>query len=96
MKTELEKLRSRFAKVEAELDKNRTSVLQDGWQTSRFAKKSRKWDILAQEKMNLKQRIENLESGIVCPVCGDIGPTKCNEWANCLTIPLEAETKLKK
>lgn len=57
----LDILKKKLAKVEKELDKNRTSVLQDGWQTQRFAKKSRKWDILAQEKMQLKEQIEDLE-----------------------------------
>lgn len=56
--TSLQKLKNRLAKVEKELDTCRTSVLQDGWQTQRFAKKSRKWDFLAVEKMKLIQLIE--------------------------------------
>ena len=55
----IKKLQSRLNKVERELDTCRTSVLQDGWQTQRFAKKSRKWDILAQRKMLLIQQIED-------------------------------------
>ncbi|MCB9032240.1 MAG: hypothetical protein H6553_00225 [Chitinophagales bacterium] len=35
--------------------------MQDGWQTQRHAKKSRKWDILAQRKMDLIQQIDEIE-----------------------------------
>lgn len=59
---QIQSLQKRLAKVEAELSKCRTSVIDDGWQTSRHAKKSRKWDYYAQEKMSLKQRIEELEA----------------------------------
>lgn len=59
MKNILNKLREQLAKVERELDKCRTSTMQDGWQTQRFAKKSRKWDVLAQRKMQLIQMIED-------------------------------------
>jgi hypothetical protein len=55
----LQLLQRRLNKIEKELNTCRTSVLQDGWQTQRFAKKSRKWDFLAQEKMRIKQLIEN-------------------------------------
>jgi hypothetical protein len=60
MKTEKEKLQKRLEKIEKELDKNRTSVIQDGWQTQRHAKKSRKWDFLAQEKIEIIQKLEEL------------------------------------
>jgi cell division protein FtsB len=63
MTQELKKLKIRLEKIERELDNCRTSALQDGWQTSKHAKKSRKWDVLAQEKMKLKQRIEELQNG---------------------------------
>jgi len=56
----LDKLKKRLAKVEAELDKCRTSTIQDGWQTQKFAKKARKWDYYAQEKMKLLQQIDEL------------------------------------
>lgn len=59
--TSLQRLKKRLEKVEKELDKCRTSTIDDGWQTQRFAKKSRKWDYYAQEKMKLKQQIEELE-----------------------------------
>jgi hypothetical protein len=60
MKTEKEKLQKRLEKIELELTKNRTSVIQDGWQTQRHAKKSRKWDFLAQEKIEIIQKLEEL------------------------------------
>jgi allantoicase len=59
MMDNIKKLQSRLNKIEKELDTCRTSVLQDGWQTQRFAKKSRKWDVLAQRKMQLIQQIED-------------------------------------
>jgi hypothetical protein len=58
MKTEKEKLQKRLEKIEKELSKNRTSVIQDGWQTQRHAKKSRKWDFLAIEKFEILKKIE--------------------------------------
>jgi allantoicase len=57
--TSLKKLKKRLEKIEKQLDTCRTSVLQDGWQTQRFAKKSHKWDILAVRKMQLIQQIED-------------------------------------
>lgn len=59
---EKEKLEKRLLQVEKQLDKNRTSVLMDGWQTQKHAKKSRKWDFLAVEKIELIQRIEELKN----------------------------------
>ena len=53
-----QQIEKRLAKVEKELDKCRTSTMQDGWQTMRFARKSRKWDIYGQEKMKLLQMLE--------------------------------------
>jgi allantoicase len=58
----IEKLRKRLDKIEKELDKCRTSSFIDGWQTQRHAKKSRKWDVLAQDKMKLIQQIEDYEN----------------------------------
>jgi len=57
----IEKLNKKLIKVNKDLDKCRTSVIQDGWQTQRHAKKSRKWDFLAQEKIKLIQEIEDIE-----------------------------------
>ena len=62
--TKLQQLKSRLIKIESELSTCRTSVLQDGWQTQRFAKKSRKWDFYAQEKMRLIQLIEDYKSTV--------------------------------
>lgn len=56
-----QKLLKRLEKIEKELDKNRTSVIQDGWQTQRHAKKSRKWDFLAQEKIEILKQLEDLK-----------------------------------
>jgi len=55
---EINKLEKRLLKIEAELDKNRTSVMQDGWQTQAHARKSRKWDFLAVEKMEIIKCLE--------------------------------------
>ena len=59
--TKLQQLKSRLLKIESELSSCRTSVLQDGWQTQKHAKKARKWDILAQRKMELIQQIDEIE-----------------------------------
>lgn len=60
--TKLQQLKSRLLKIESELSTCRTSVLQDGWQTQRHAKKARKWDVLAQEKMKIIEQINDLEN----------------------------------
>jgi allantoicase len=54
-------LRRRLRIVEADLEKNRATVLVDGWQTQRFAKKSRKWDVLAIEKFELIEKLEQFD-----------------------------------
>lgn len=56
-------LTKQLGKIEAALDKCRGSVLEDGWQTMRYAKKMRKWDYYAQEKMKLINQIEDLQNG---------------------------------
>ena len=63
-KKQLKALKAALAKTEAALDKCRTSVMQDGWQTSRHAKKSRKWDFYGRGKMMLLQRIDDLEKEV--------------------------------
>jgi len=60
MKDDIKILKKRLAKVEKKLDKCRTSTMQDGWQTQRFAKKARKWDYYAREKMIIIGLIEDL------------------------------------
>lgn len=57
----IEKLKKRLEKIEKELEDCRTSSFVDGWQTQRHAKKARKWDILAQQKMKLIQQINDIE-----------------------------------
>lgn len=58
----MQKLKNNLEKVEKELEKVRgCSPLTDGWQTQRYSKKSRKWDVLAQEKMRLIQKIEEYD-----------------------------------
>lgn len=57
---QIELLKRKLAKIEKELDKNRGTVLVDGWQTQRYAKKARKWDVLAQEKMRIIGQIDDL------------------------------------
>jgi len=60
---DLEKLKKELEKVEKILDKNRTSTFVDGWQTSRFAKKSKNWDYYSRQKYILRNLIEDLENG---------------------------------
>ncbi len=55
-------LQSRLNKIEKEIETCRTSVMKDGWQTQKFARKSRKWDYLAQEKMKLIQKIDDINN----------------------------------
>lgn len=62
--SDLDKLKKRLQKVEKELEKVRwCSPLTHGWQTQRLAKADRAWDILAQERMNLINQIEDIENG---------------------------------
>ncbi len=63
MTQDLKKLKTKLKKIEKELDKCRTSSFVDGWQTQKHAKKARKWDYYAQEKMKLIQQIEDIENG---------------------------------
>ena len=56
------KLEKKLQKIEKELDKVRTSSFVDGWQTQRHAKKSRKWDVLAQEKFKLQQSLDTINN----------------------------------
>lgn len=64
MDLELQKLHTKLNKIETELSKCRGSVLDDGWQTQRYAKKMRKWDYYAVEKMKILQQIEDYENNI--------------------------------
>ena len=60
----LKKLKTELEKVEIELEKVRgCSPITHGWQTQKYAKASRKWDVLAQKRMDLIDKIEDLENG---------------------------------
>ena len=75
-----------LANIERQLDNCRTSVLTDGWQTRAYSRKSRKWDLLAEEKRKLRDEIETLEheqhqqnaiDSIYCIPCGAIDTLQC-------------------
>ncbi len=54
-----QQIQKRLDKIEKELEKVRgCSPLTDGWQTQKYAKKSRKWDMLAKEKFELQAKLE--------------------------------------
>ena len=55
-----EKLIKKLEKIEVELEKCRTSPYIDGWQTQKHAKKSRKWDMLAMEKIQIQTQLNEL------------------------------------
>ena len=61
MSKEIQRIKKALQRIEAELEKCRTSSMQDGWQTSKHAKKSRKWDFYAQEKMRLINELDKIE-----------------------------------
>lgn len=61
MKSQLQKLHNQLNKIETEISKCRGSVLEDGWQTMRYAKKMRKWDYYAEQKNKIREQIEELE-----------------------------------
>jgi hypothetical protein len=58
----LEQLKKQLIKIEYELDKCRTSTFVDGFGTSKYAKKARKWDYYAQEKMRILNLIYEYEN----------------------------------
>lgn len=60
--SEIEKIKKRLSKIELELEKVRNYNCQDdGWQTQKFAKKSRKYDYLAIEKFELNKKLDELQ-----------------------------------
>ena len=59
---QIQRIKKSLQRIEAHLDKCRTSSFIDGWQTSKHAKKARKWDFYAQEKMKLINQIDKLKS----------------------------------
>lgn len=83
MSTSLQKLKNKLEKVEKELEKVRgCSPLTDGWQTQKLAKKSKKWDVFAQEKMLIIQKIDELKTESIenCPVNRVCMCPKDNQW----------------
>ena len=53
-------LQQKLDKIERQLEKVRgCSPITHGWQTQRYAKASRKWDILALRKQSILKAIEN-------------------------------------
>ena len=58
---DINKLNIKLEKVEKHLDKCRTTVMLDGWQTQKHAKKSRKWDYYAGLKRELLEQISEAE-----------------------------------
>lgn len=62
MKSDLDKLKLKLEKVEKELSKCRTSTIEDGWQTQKFARKSRRWDYYATKKHEISLQINEIES----------------------------------
>jgi hypothetical protein len=59
----LASLEKKLARIESQLEKVRgCSPMTHGWQTSAYAKASRKWDVLAQEKFKITQIIDELKS----------------------------------
>ncbi len=63
MQSELERLKKKLTKIEIELEKVRGKEYDLTFGSSRRAKVSRKWDCLAQEKIQLQNKIEELENG---------------------------------
>ena len=59
--TKLQQLKSRLERIENQLSTCRTSVMQDGWQTKKYARNARKWDVLARRKMEILTEIFELE-----------------------------------
>ena len=75
MKVE-DKLKKELARIEKELEKVRGgSPLIDGWQTQRLAKKARKWDYYAQERMKILAELECCNSKDGDEMCFN-----CNCW----------------
>jgi len=58
-KAEIQNKINKINKIQKEIDKlGIVSTLELGWQTQRFAKKSRKLDMLCQEKFELQKLLE--------------------------------------
>lgn len=72
--TPLQMFNKQLERVELDLSKVRgASPILDGWQTMRYAKKVRKWDMLGKEKLALLSKIHEYENECVCGNrCSDI------------------------
>lgn len=58
---EIQRIEKRLQTIEIQLEKVRNYSAQiDGWQTQKFAKKSRKYDYLALEKFELINKLNEL------------------------------------
>lgn len=57
-----EKLQRELAGIEMKLEKCRTSTFDDGFGTSRFARKSRNWDYYAKKRTELRIKLSELEN----------------------------------
>jgi uncharacterized protein YxjI len=62
MQSELEILKKKLTKIEAELEKVRGKEYDLTFGSQRRAKVSRKWDCLAQEKFEIEIKIEELQN----------------------------------
>lgn len=59
--SELQRLLTKLERIEKQLQKVRgCSPLTHGWQTQKLAKADRSWDMLAQEKNNIRERLNEL------------------------------------
>lgn len=70
--TRTEQLQKKLKTVESKLEKNRPSVMADGWQTQKLAKKSRNWDYYAREKMAIIGQLDacnNEDGNEMCNNC---------------------------
>lgn len=66
--TQLERFK-KLQKIERQLEKVRgCSPISHGWQTQRYAKASRKWDVLAEEKRRIIKQIQDNCNGF-CECC---------------------------
>ena len=82
-----QKLNKKLKQIENELKSVRgCSPLTDGWQTQRYAKKSRKWDLLAQEKMKIIFELEEINKRQMEEIVKIYFENK-TEKANRLNIP---------
>jgi hypothetical protein len=58
----ISKLKKKLDYVDSRLEKSRTSTKMDGWQTQKFARKSRNWDYYAKIKNQLRHEIYELQN----------------------------------